>query len=224
MSSAVIVGAGPGLGSAIARRFAAGGYDLALINRAVAPMAELEQQVRPSGRRVTGYPVDVTDATALTEAVADAASQSGPIAALVYNAISFTGAPPSLVAPADVRRDLDVAVGGLVTAVQAALPSLTASAAAGHRTSILITGGGAALYPQAAQGTLPITKAAQRAFAFALADELAPTSITVATITILGSIGSSDLFAPDAIADSFWTTHAQPQQTATPEALYGQSA
>jgi NAD(P)-dependent dehydrogenase (short-subunit alcohol dehydrogenase family) len=75
--------------------------------------------------------------------------------------------------------------------------------------TILITGGGVALYPGAAAGTLPITKAGQRALAFALADEIKSTGIHVATVTINGTIGTDAGFTADRIADTFWTVHTQ---------------
>lgn len=220
MSSAVVVGVGPGLGSALARRFASEGHDLTLLNRDITPLAELQRALQAGGRRVTLHALDVTDESAVTAAITGVAADLGPVAVLVYNAISFTADPPSRVRPEDLRRDMDVALGGLATAVRAALPSLTASALTGAPTSILITGGGAALFPQSTQGTLPMTKAAQRAYTYALADELAETNINVTTVTIMGAIGSSEDFSPDAIAESFWRAHTDPPATGSPEITY----
>ena len=220
MTTAIIIGVGPGLGSAIARRFAREGYDLVLLNRSTEAMTEVATAAEAMGRRVSAHQVDVGDPSALARAVGEGCARLGPIGALVYNAIRFSPETPTAISPVELRRDMDVALGGLAVAVQTALPALRASAADSGSSSILITGGGAALYPASTMGTLPITKSAQRAYALTLADELAGTPVRVATITIMGEIGGSERFSPDAIADAFWSAHAG-AKLPDAEILYG---
>ena len=209
VSAAAIIGVGPGLGSALARRFAAAGFDLLLLNRSMQPMNAVVAALSGSSTRVDIRQVDVTDQAALVDAMTAGTTRIGPIAVLIFNAVGFTPEPPSRVSVEALRRDLDIAVLGAVTAVQTALPSLTETVRSGAAATILITGGGIALYPSAHGGTLPITKAAQRALALALAHELAPVGIHVATVTVNGTIGTDAGFTPDRIAETFWTVHAQ---------------
>jgi NADP-dependent 3-hydroxy acid dehydrogenase YdfG len=210
VSAAAIIGVGPGLGSALARRFAAGGFDLLLLNRSRPPMQAVVAELSRSSTRVDIRQVDVTDRAAVVAAMTAGAAQLGPIAVLIFNAIGVTPEPVTRVNVEALRHDLDVAVLGAVTAVQTAMPSLAETVQSGAAATILITGGGVALYPSAAAGTLPITKAAQRALTFALADEVKSAGIRVATVTINGTIGRDAGFTPDRIADTFWTVHTQP--------------
>jgi hypothetical protein len=62
--------------------------------------------------------------------------------------------------------------------------------------------------PAVRLGTLPITRAAQRALTFAVADELTPAGIHFATVTINGTIGADVGFTRDRIDETFWTMHA----------------
>jgi NADP-dependent 3-hydroxy acid dehydrogenase YdfG len=120
----------------------------------------------------------VTDRAALVAAMTAGAAQLGPIAVLIFNAIGVTPEPVTRVNVEALRHDLDVAVLGAVTAVQTAMPSLAETVQSGAAATILITGGGVALYPSAAAGTLPITKAAQRALTSRWPTRLSPPEYT----------------------------------------------
>jgi short-subunit dehydrogenase len=201
----VIVGAGPGLGSALARRFAAQGYALGLINRTPDPMQALMSELTPAGTVVATKTVDVADGPALAGALARFAAQLGPVDVLIYNAASATYLPPSRLPPGALDTDLAVNVTAALTASQAVLPGMRAAGAG----TILLTGGGAALDPAASMGSLPMTKAALRALAFVLNDELTAQGIHVGTVTIAGTIGDDPDLAPARIAETFWAMHSQ---------------
>src|SRR5271154_5810026 len=81
-----IVGVGPGNGAALARRFAAGGYSVALLARSGGLLAELAAEL-PDSR---AYECDVSDAASVRSAFARIASELGDVDALVYNAGSGT--------------------------------------------------------------------------------------------------------------------------------------
>jgi len=114
----------------------------------------------------------VTDRAALIDAITAGTAQLGPIAVLIFNPTGFTPEPAARVNIEALRRDLNVAVLGAVTAVQTALPSLADTVPSGSPTTLLITGGGVARDPRVEARTLPITKAAERPLIFAVADEL----------------------------------------------------
>lgn len=70
--------------------------------------------------------------------------------------------------------------------------------------TIILTGGGLALYPSAAYLPLSLDKAALRAIAYALHKELQSQGIFVGTVTVCGAIGGDGFFAPSRIAESYW--------------------
>ena len=89
----------------------------------------------------------MTDRAALIDAVTAGTAQLGPIAVLIFNATGFTPEPAARVNIEALRRDLNVAVLGAVTAVQIALPSLADTVRSGSPATILIAGGGVAHIP-----------------------------------------------------------------------------
>lgn len=201
-----VVGVGPGLGSAIARRFAAEGYPVAMVARGWDGAEDLAEEIRGHGPAASAISADASDPAALTRALADARERLGPVRVLVYNAVRFTTGVPSTMPPEERRADFAINVAGALVAVQAVLPDMLAA----RQGVVLFTGGGAALYPQASWASLATTKAALRALAFALHDELTPTGIHVSTVTIEGTIGSSPRFQAATIADSYAALAAQP--------------
>jgi 3-oxoacyl-[acyl-carrier protein] reductase len=84
--TAIITGAGQGLGAAIAREFAAEGASVALLEINPETLAQVEEEIRGKGGRVLGFPLDLTDYTAYAEAVAKIHAAWGHIDVLVNNA------------------------------------------------------------------------------------------------------------------------------------------
>jgi len=84
--TALITGAGQGLGLAIAREFAAEGAAVALIERNPQTLAAAEQELRTAGARVLAYALDITDYDAYGAAVNDVVAHWGRIDVLVNNA------------------------------------------------------------------------------------------------------------------------------------------
>lgn len=193
-----IIGAGPGMGRAIARRFAAGGYALSLFGRSGA-QAEAAL-LRAEGIPAQAASLDAGDPAAVGRALAAA----GPVSVLVYNAAAVTPAMPSALSPARLLADLAVNVAAPLAAAQAVAPGMRARGGG----SILFTGGGFALRPMAGLAALGIGKAALRNLAFSLADELQPQGVRVGTVTILGTVAQGGRFDPDAIAAAYWRLHA----------------
>ena len=83
---AVVTGAARGIGAEIARRLAADGYDLAVLDRQVDGSDRLKEEIQQQGRRVLVASLDVTDECSVKQAVADVVAQLGPPTVLVNNA------------------------------------------------------------------------------------------------------------------------------------------
>jgi short-subunit dehydrogenase len=193
-----IVGMGRGISYAVAQRFAREGFRIGMISRNDAALREFETQISGARRIVA----DAADEAALRAAVRDL----GPAHVLVYNASAGHAGPPSQLTTRDAVADFRVNIVGVLAAVQETLPAMR-NAGAG---TIFITGGGLALSPMANLASLSLGKAAQRNLAFSLAEELEPTGIHVATITVCGFVQPGTRFAAENIAEEFWRLHAQP--------------
>ena len=74
----MIVGAGPGLGQALARVFARAGHPIALFARQRERLDTLVAELRSENVRVSGYGADVTNADELRSAIKRAADELGP--------------------------------------------------------------------------------------------------------------------------------------------------
>ncbi len=193
-----VIGFGPGVGAAVARRFAAGGFDVLGLARNPAKHAAL-----------------VSDG--ITLAVADAADPASLAAALpaatqmlIFNAYAATmvDAGPSALTPEALMADLAVNVAGALAAARAVLPGMRQAG----RGTILFTGGGLALDPTGwlPAASLAIGKAGLRSLAQTLHAELAPQNIHAGTVTIAGMVATGSAFDPDRIAEAFWDLHEDP--------------
>ncbi len=120
----VIVGFGPGVSTAVAERFGAAGFSVALIarngDRLMAGVAALKAR----GVSAAAFTADAGDPALLRAAIGKARAELGPIAVIHWNAFSGEAGDLLAVDPAAVGRVFDVAVVGLLAAVHEALPDL----------------------------------------------------------------------------------------------------
>src|SRR6478609_6139223 len=80
-----IIGAGPGLGAAVARRFGREGFSIALISRNQSKLDAMAADLKAGGLTARGYAADVLVPAALEDALARAAAELGPITTLQYS-------------------------------------------------------------------------------------------------------------------------------------------
>src|SRR4051812_8002653 len=83
--SLVIIGAGPNLGLAVARRFGREGLAAGLISRDQAKLDDLASQLEADGIAAAGAAADIRDTDALTGAIATLAERLGPVEVLEYS-------------------------------------------------------------------------------------------------------------------------------------------
>ncbi len=200
---AVVIGAGSGLGRSLALRFADEGLHVALLARNGRRLQEIVGQIRARGGTARAVRVDAGQPQRLAEVVADLSRQA-PIGLLAYNAAAIEGRLSTSTLP-ELEHAAAVNLHSPVLAVQAALADLQA-----HAGSVLLTGGGFALYPSGEFGVLSVGKAGLRATALALAADLAPSKVKVRTITVAGTISPGSPLDPDLIAELFWQVHLRP--------------
>lgn len=198
-----IVGVGPGLGRAVAERFAYAGYAVGLIARDARKLEELAASMRARGYRPAVASADAADPASLRKAIATVESElGGATTVLVYNAVAFTPGTPTQLSPESLDSDFRVSVTGALVAAQAVASEMKQVGAG----TILLTGGGLALHPNAHAASLSLGKTGIRCLAFLLAQELRPAGIRVATITVAGYIQPGTHFDPLRIAEVYYQT------------------
>jgi short-subunit dehydrogenase len=196
----LLVGAGPGLGLAVARRFAIGGYRVTLVARSTDGLAELAGGLANTGAQIDTTAADASDPEGLRVQMAELYSKRAAPGLIIYNAVM--GAPDTLLSASveHLQTAYAVDVIGAIVVTQVAAPAMRA---AGSGT-IIVTGGGFADHPIAALATVSLGKAALRSAATMLGADLGPDGVRVATLTIAGQIVAGTAFDPEKIANRYW--------------------
>ena len=198
----LIIGAGPGLGASIGRRFARDGYHVTLLARDGDGVGTLAKSVAAdTGAVVDSVTADASDLDGLRATLGSVYGEDSAPGVLVCSAALF--AYDSLLDSdlAHLHQAYDVDVMSAVVATQVAAPVMRQ---AGGGT-ILFTGGGWADYPMKEFSTLSVCKAALRSAATVLGAELADDGVRLASVTIAGQIAPGTPFDPEKIAETYWT-------------------
>ncbi|MDQ4115090.1 MAG: SDR family NAD(P)-dependent oxidoreductase [Actinomycetota bacterium] len=213
MPTIAIIGAGAGMGQAIARVFGAHGYSVALIARTPAKVQALADQLTADGIAAATFPADVRDHDALTAALDAARERFGSIDVLEYSpaaqAETMAGVRRAAEAtPADIQREIDIQFYGAVVAAQAVLPAMREAGAG----TIIVTTGAGSIDPSPMLGNITPAGAAVRNWALSLHKDLAGTGIQVAHAAIGVWIGQDSpdgtpAATPDQIAPMYWELH-----------------
>lgn len=186
----IVVGAGPGVGASVARRFGRAGYDVALIARSPDFLEALGTELQESGVTTGWTPVDIADAESLTAAIERFGRHLGHVDALHFNPSVFRQRDPLNLGPAELLADVNVGVASLLTAVQAARAFMPR----GGR--ITATGSIAADRPWHEACSLGVQKAALRNLVISLDRTLAPEGIRAMSLTVKGVLAQDSPFSP----------------------------
>src|SRR5215468_2958187 len=172
----LISGVGPGTGSALARRFAEGGYRVALLARSEGRVAALEKQLP----NASGYRCDVSD-PAQVEAVASAVERDlGNPSVVVHNAVGGAFGTFLEIDPQILNRNFQVNTMGLLYLARRFAPAMVSSG----KGAIIATGNTSALRGKPGFAGFAPTKAAQRILAEAMARDLGPKGVHVAYVVV----------------------------------------
>jgi short-subunit dehydrogenase len=203
--SIVIVGAGPNLGMAVARRFGGEGFSVGLVSRTQAKLDDLAAQLEGEGITAAGAAADIRDAGALSAAIASLAGRLGDVEVLEYSPLPAGEFMKPILETSveDVRGPLEFSILGAVAAAQAVLGPMRAAG----RGTILFTTGGAAINPYPLRAGVGISFAGEVAYARMLHDELADQGIHVGHTAIGGRIAPGGDHEPSEIADLLWSHH-----------------
>jgi len=121
---ALVTGAASGIGLEVARRLAAGGVSVSMLDRNEEPLRAAAAQL---GEHAHPIRVDVTSAVEVREAVAEAVAALGGLDTVVICAGIIHVKPLAEVTEEDWDRTMDVNIKGAFLVCQAAAPHLVAS-------------------------------------------------------------------------------------------------
>lgn len=192
MSKTIIVGGyGPGISNAVAEKFGAEGFAVALVARGADKVAHGEKALAAKGIRARGFTADLGKPDAVNAVVAKVREAFGPITVLHWNAYG-QGAGDLTTAPlAEVAGVFDVAVVGFVAAVQAVLADVRA-----QKGAILATNGGLGFFDPAVDGFgadanlmgLSMSNSAKHKAIAMLAHKLKPDGVYVGEVMVTQTV------------------------------------
>jgi NAD(P)-dependent dehydrogenase (short-subunit alcohol dehydrogenase family) len=204
----VVVAAGPGLGRAVALRFAREGAAVGLVARSTDRLGDLVTEVSAAGARaVATAAADVGDEPALRRAMGALRAELGEATALVFNGSAYVEGAVTALPAERLRFALDVGVVGALVAAQEAVPAMRAAG----RGTVLLTGSVAADRASTGAAAVGVAKAALRSLARSLHKEVAGDGVRVTTVTIDGVLAGPSALDVDQIADLYWQLHTRPE-------------
>jgi NAD(P)-dependent dehydrogenase (short-subunit alcohol dehydrogenase family) len=230
------VGASAGLGAAVARRFAIGGFTVALTGRTTERVQAVAAEIHANGGQAHALPGDVSTEAAVAD-LAARVRELGPLAVAVFNAGNASRAPTLELTGEQFEQAWRTNVLGGFFFAQAVLRRILNNgldpAGPSGRGSLIFTGATGSLRGKPPYAAFAAAKAALRSLSQSLAREFGPEGIHVAHVVIDGGIdgerlrqsaphraqqaGAHGLLQPDAIAESYWQLHRQHRSAWTHE-------
>lgn len=213
-----IVGVGPGLGASIARRFAREGFAVGLLARETRHTDPVAKEIEQRGGVALGVAMDTTQLGSVVDGFHAVREKLGDPTVFVYNAGAFVRGGILELAPGEFEQAWRSNCLGALLGAQQVLPAMLKRG----QGTILLSGATASLRGSAHFAGLAVGKFGLRALAQSMARELGPQGIHVAHFVIDGQIDNPrtrartpadraqhTYLSPDAIAETYWQTHAQ---------------
>jgi NAD(P)-dependent dehydrogenase (short-subunit alcohol dehydrogenase family) len=212
-----VLGVGPGLGAAVARRFAGEGFGVALMARKEESIADVREEIEGGGGTALSVSADATDPDSVARAFERVRGELRDPEVFVYNAGAFQMGGILDLSPEQFDDCFRANCAGAFYAAQQVLPAMVE---AGGGT-VLLTGASAALRGKAKFSALAVGKFGLRALAQSMAREFGPQGVHVSHVIVDGQINTPrmremsperedhTLLSPDAIAETYWQLHSQ---------------
>ena len=201
----LVVGAGPGVGASVARRFGREGYDVALLARDPERLKDVGESLQA---------VDVTDAAALTAAIERFGGHAGHLDVLHFNPSMFRHADPLSLTAEELLDDVRLGVAPLLTAVQAARPFLRPG------SRVVATGSMAADQPWHEAASLGVQKAGLRNLVRSIDATLRDDGVRAVSVTVNGTLERGTDLDPDRVGDAIFEATRQPEDAWRVEVPY----
>lgn len=219
---AVVIGAGENLGSAIARRFAAGGFHVVAARRR-GDLAALQEEIATGGGQCTTVHMDARQENEVIDFYNRIENEIGTIDVVVFNVGGNVRFPVEQTTSRVYRKSWEMcAYAGFL-----ALREASVRMSPRGEGTILLTGATASIRGASGFAAFAGGKHALRALAQCAARELGPRGVHVAHVVVDGPIDSQatrslfpELFAsrppegvlkPDDVAEVYWQLHCQPK-------------
>jgi short-subunit dehydrogenase len=213
----IICGHGPGISSAVASKFGAEGFQVALVARSADKLDKARSGLAGRGVTAASFSADLSDPGAAKALVQRVRDKLGPITAIHWNAYANTAGDVLTSDVAALHTIYDVGVTSLVCVIQEALADLRAA-----KGAILVTNGGLgandpkvdAMAVQWNAMGLAIANAAKHKLVGMLAEKLRPDDITVGEVIVMGLVkgtvwdSGNATIEPGAVADKFWAIYS----------------
>lgn len=210
--SIMIIGAGPGIGQAVARKFGRESWQIVLTGRNADRLTGLAAELQAEGITAHAVPADATEPAALRAAIAKAEALTGGLTVVHFNAGVVRNQDLFSMTDAEVASDLAIDVTAGFNTVRAATELFGTRGG-----TILVTGGGLGIHPSADWAVLGAGKAALRNMVHGLAEPLAEQGIRIRLATV-ATLVSPDSDEASGAANIFWTLATDPN--AAWEAVY----
>ncbi|HNE50709.1 MAG TPA: SDR family NAD(P)-dependent oxidoreductase [Chitinophagales bacterium] len=203
---AVIIGAGPGIGQAVAEKFGTEGFSVALISRKKEKLEAICKDLTDKGIDAIAIVGDAGDTDSMKDAFNQIWEHWDRIDVVHYNVAKLKKVDIAIETADGLTRDFKINVAGIMNVVQLTVPDMEKLGTG----ALLITGGGFALHPHPQYGSLSIGKAAVRNLANSLHIALAPKNIFVGTVTVCGLVDpNAEKHTPKNIAAQFWKLYTE---------------
>ena len=218
-----IVGAGEGLGAALAARFARGGYDIGLVSRSESGSAAACAAARSAREetRVLFRPGDANCPETIEQALTALGQEMGDFELLIYNVRgAFTGCAPLEMTAETLEAAFRVEVVGAFSAAKAVLSAMRAH----NRGTIFFSSATAAFRGSASHPLYSISKFGLRSLSQCLSKAYAADGVHFVHVRLdcdldvpimRGLYGeaylSAKLAKPEDVAETYWLIHRQPK-------------
>ncbi|RYE10576.1 MAG: SDR family NAD(P)-dependent oxidoreductase [Hyphomicrobiales bacterium] len=211
----VVVGFGPGISTGVAEKFGAEGFNVALVGRTKERLDAGAAALKAKGINAVAFVADASNPAAIGKLIDEVRATFGTITAIHWNAYGDSQAGDLTAASeTEIRGVFDVAISGLLSAVQTALPDLKAS-----KGAVLITNGAFGElndqinhYAAASNNMgLAMANAAKHKLVGLLAAKLKADDVFVGEVMIAGSIkgtswaaGNPNPIEPSLVGETFY--------------------
>ncbi len=214
---AAILGVGPGLGAAIARRFSREGFTVGLMARRKESLSGVREEVEGAGGTALAVEADATNAASVAAAFDWVRNKLGDPGVFVYNAGAFQMGGIMELTPEQFDDCFKANCSGAFYGAQQVLPAMVEEG----RGTIILTGATASMRGSANFAALAAGKFGLRALAQSAAREFGPRGVHVAHVIIDGQIDTPrvremspdreehTMLSPDAIAETYWRLYSQ---------------
>jgi NADP-dependent 3-hydroxy acid dehydrogenase YdfG len=213
----LVCGFGPGVSTAVAEKFGAEGFQVALVARNAERLDAGVKALTAKGIKAAAFTADLGDPSVAKGLVERVRTSLGPVSVVQWSA--YSGAAGDLLAAdtAAIHGALDIAVTSLVAVVQAALPDMKK----GEKPAVLVTNGGFgridpnvdAMGVQYGAMGLSLANAAKDKLVGLLSKKLESDGVFVAQVTIMGMVKGTAFdqgnatIEPRTVAERFWSLY-----------------